>query len=171
MNIVDEWTPDCWVAALTQICEANTVSGPEGDIRYPEQWMYVTWKPMHSSMPRTAPDGWGLTVGDPWHTLLEIFGTDPVCELDSEDCLWSAWLSIPLACDRFAPWLTSAITAAQQKARVQELVNFAERYGNYAEDTQKILQKITREVPAADSPGESVTGLLARLAKPRDGSH
>lgn len=163
MNIVDDWTPECWVVALTQICEAGTVTGPEGDIRYPEQWMYVTWKPGSLFMPRTMPDGWGLTVGDPWHTLLEIFGTDPVCELDSEECLWSAWLSIPLACDRFEPWLTTAIAARQQAERAQELEKFAERYGNHAAGTQKFLQQISGIGPSAKTADDFVNGLLQRL--------
>lgn len=97
------------------------MTDPEGNFRYPERLMYVTWKPAPASTPRSIPGEWGLTVGDPWYVLLEIFGIVPVRKLDTKECIWSGWLSIPQACDRshacvLAPRVSTPSCRCKQQA-------------------------------------------------------
>lgn len=164
MNLIDEWQAGCWSVAALQLCEMHIVEGCDEEFRCPEQWMFVAWRPNAKALPRAMPDGWGLTVGIPWHKLTEIVGTDPVYELDQEECLWSSWLSIPLVCDRYEPWLTTVITDAKAKAHRFELSVFGMRYGDHAKDTQRFLNQISTRVPSEGSVDQIVQTVLANLA-------
>ena len=50
-----------WCGAALQLCDQHVVDvSEEKAIRYPEQWMYVLWRPTDVAIPFQRPDGWGF---------------------------------------------------------------------------------------------------------------
>ena len=46
MKAADQWSPGMWCGAALQLCDQHVVDvSKEKAIRYPEQWMYVLWRP------------------------------------------------------------------------------------------------------------------------------
>ena len=71
----DSWEPGHWCGAALQLCAEHLVEGEEEDTRYPEQWIYLLWRPTAHAVPFRRPDGWGLTVGHPQHEMRECLPT------------------------------------------------------------------------------------------------
>lgn len=73
----------------------------EEDIRYPEQWMYVLWRPVYRFVPFLRPDGWGVTLGPPRETMAQCLPAEAdVYILADAECAWyqghcmSCWLRV-----------------------------------------------------------------------------
>lgn len=71
----DSREPGHWCGAALRLCEPHLVVGEEEDTRYPEQWIYLLWRPTARAVPFSRPDGWGLTVGHPQHEMRECLPT------------------------------------------------------------------------------------------------
>ena len=140
----DSWEPGHWCGAALQLCAEHLVEGEEEDTRYPEQWIYLLWRPTARAVPFNRPDGWGLTVGHPQHEMRESLpeGT-AVYLLADEECVWSSWLTIPLACDRFEPWLVAKIHAHIASQKLAESSRYAAWYGNRDADFQRFLNGLS----------------------------
>ncbi|KJA11107.1 hypothetical protein RP29_07425 [Acidovorax temperans] len=105
--------------------------------------MFVVWRPMTQQLPFVRPDGWGLTIGHPKQQLAKMIPpSDTVYILQDRECLWSAWLSIPLVCERYEPWLTTAIETAQTQQRSAEQSRWAQWYGNEQDRFQKFISQV-----------------------------
>lgn len=136
----DSWEPGHWCGAALQLCEHHLVAGEEVDTRYPEQWIYLLWRPTARAVPFNRPDGWGLTVGHPQHVMRESLPAGAAVYLLADvECVWSSWLTIPLACDRFEPWLVAKIRAQIASQKLAESSRYAAWYGNRDADFQRFL--------------------------------
>lgn len=151
MRFTDEWVPGCWSAAVLQVSEQHIVwSDPEESegTRYPAQWMFVLWRPFDETRPFRRPDAWGLTIGHPREEVARTVGeSGTVYVLQDSECLWSSWLTIPLVCDRFEPWLTTAIQAAIQAQQTTERHRYARWYGNERTEFDQFLRRVTQSLP------------------------
>lgn len=111
--------------------------------RYPEQWMFVVWRPMTEAKPFVRPDAWGLTIGRPEPELQRLVGQGAeVYLLADDECLWSAWLTIPQICERYEPWLTSAIEEALGVQRAAERARCVDWYGSEQAQFNKFLKQV-----------------------------
>lgn len=138
------WEPGCWCTASIRLCESRIEWEGDHGTRYPEQWMYVLWRPTQRALPWQTPDGWGLTIGPPDAEVTEQVGPGArVYTLAPQECVWSAWLSIPLVCDRFEPWLTEALQTVQAAQRQREQEHYGALYGRRQDDFQKFLRQVT----------------------------
>lgn len=151
MRLTDEWAPGCWSAAVLKVSEQHIVwSDPEESegVRYPEQWMFVLWRPFDEPRPFRRPDAWGMTIGHPKDEVAKMVDNlSTVYILPDKECLWSSWLTIPLICDRFEPWLISAIQMAIQTQQAAERGRYALWYGNERTVFDQFLQRVTQSPP------------------------
>ena len=143
MKATDVWASGCWCAAALKLCDERIEWEADDGVRFPEQWMFVVWRPMTQPFPFVRPDGWGLSIGHPKQQLVKMIPpSDTVYILQDRECLWSAWLSIPLVCERYEPWLTSAIETAQAQQRSAEQSRWAQWYGNEQGRFQKFISQV-----------------------------
>ena len=144
IQFVDEWQPDRWCGAMLKICDQHIVPGADEDFRYPEQWMYLVWRPVQRFIPFNRPDGWGLTIGHPNNVLCNELPDDVtmIYLLAEHECVWSSWLRIPLICDRFEPWLVAKINQRIEEQTIDEASRYAHWYGNHDADFQRFLNRM-----------------------------
>jgi hypothetical protein len=147
LNPTDEWHPDCWCGAALKICDQHIDEGNEfEDYRYPEQWMYLLWRPTDRFVPFMRPDGWGLTIGHPRDVMRECVPENAnVYILADRECVWSSWLQIPLVCARYEPWLVTQIKARKEEQKTLEATRYAQWYGNEKTDFEKFLGQLVKQ--------------------------
>jgi hypothetical protein len=145
MIATDHWKPGCWSGAILKLCDQHLVEvNAEEDYRYPEQWMYLLWRPVQRFVPFMRPDGWGLTVGHPRDTVIQCLPADAELYLLAEvECVWSSWLQIPLMCERYEPWLVRQIEARRTEQRQLEGSRYAQWYSNSETGFQRFLSQLT----------------------------
>ncbi len=141
MKSTDQWSPGLWCGAALKLCDRNVVDVSEDEaIRYPEQWMYVLWRPTDLRTPFQRPDGWGLTVGHPRETMANCLPAEAEIYILSDlECVWSSWLQIPLVCERYEPWLVAKIEAGREEQRQLEASRYAQWYGTTQASFEKFL--------------------------------
>lgn len=143
MKATDVWASGCWCAAALKLCDERIEWEADDGVRFPEQWMFVVWRPMTQPLPFVRPNGWGLSIGHPKQQLAEMIPpSETVYILQDRECLWSAWLSIPLVCERYEPWLTAAIETAQAQQRSAEQSRWAQWYGDEQGRFQKFISQV-----------------------------
>lgn len=131
MKATDQWGPGLWCGAALKLCDGHVVDVSEDEaIRYPEQWMYVLWRPTDLCIPFQRPDGWGLTVGHPRDTMTNCLPPEAEIYILSDlESVWSSWLQIPLVCERYEPWLVGKIETRRDEQRQLEASRYAQWYG------------------------------------------
>ncbi len=141
MKVTDEWSPGLWCGAALKLCDQCIVDVSDDEaFRYPEQWMYVLWRPTDRYVPLTRPDGWGLTIGHPRDTMANCLPADAeIYILSDAESVWSSWLQIPLVCERYEPWLVAKIEARREEQRRLESGRYAHWYGSTQAHFEKFL--------------------------------
>lgn len=141
---LSHWAAGCWCAASLRICEQLIIPhSEEEDIRLPEQWMFVLWRPMSEPRALGRPDAWGLTVGHPGQELARLTGDGGnIYLLQDDECCWSSWLSIALICERHDPWLTSAVEGCITAQRAAERDRFMRCYGSEDVQFNRFLRRV-----------------------------
>lgn len=141
MKAADQWSPGMWCGAALQLCDQHVVDvSKEKAIRYPEQWMYVLWRPTDIAIPFQRPDGWGLTVGHPRDTMESCLpAQSEIYILPDAESVWSSWLQIPLVCERYEPWLVAKIEARRNEQLQLEASRYAQWYGTTQASFEKFL--------------------------------
>lgn len=154
MNPTDAWQPDFWCGAALKICDQHLVEVSETeDYRYPEQWMYLLWRPAQRFVPFMRPDGWGLTLGHPREVMGNCLPEDAdIYILNDKECVWSSWLQIPLVCGRYEPWLITQIEARRDEQKRLEATRYAQWYGNEQSDFERFLGLVTQQPPQTPQP-------------------
>lgn len=142
LNLLDEWCPGCWRGAALKLCDRHTVETEESLDRYPEQWMFVLWRPMAKALPFMRPDCWGHSNGHPWASVAEAVGDAPLYLLPTDDCLWSAWIDLSLVCDRYEPWFTGMLQTLRDAQRQAERERYVAWYGCRQQDFQHFLSQV-----------------------------
>lgn len=139
-----QWQPGCWCAAVLKLCDQHIVwENEDQGTRYPDQWMFSLWRPMRESKPFIRPDAWGLTIGHPREELRNLVGDAAnVYMLQDGECLWSSWLTIPQVCDRYEPWLTTAIEETITTQRAAERARYLQWYGSEQMQFNQFLKKV-----------------------------
>lgn len=139
LNLIDRWQPGCWCGAALLTSQAHEVEGPETIDRYPEQWMFVVWRPMDRALPFWRPDGWGHTIGPPWDALADAAEGAAFLLLQEADCLWSAWLEMALTCETTEPWYTDALRRCRDEQLAAERRRYVQWYGSDVEEFQHFM--------------------------------
>lgn len=151
LNLIDRWQPGCWCGAALLTSPAHEVEGPDNIDRYPEQWMFVVWRPTEQAWPFSRPDCWGHTIGAPWSAMAKAAGGSALLLLGEANCLWSAWWEISLTCDSSEPWYTDALRRCRDEQLVAERRRYAQWYGSDVEEFQHFMSDVlagTAAVPA-----------------------
>lgn len=155
LNLLDTWSPGCWCGAALKLCGQRIVDTDDTLERYPEQWMYVLWRPMAEALPFVRPDCWGYSVGRPWPEVTEAVGDAPLYLLPAEDCLWSVWIELSLVCERYEPWFTDVLHGVRDDQRRAERERYVRWYGSRQQDFQKFLKYVVGDVTSESADGDS----------------
>lgn len=163
MNLLDEWVPGCWCAAVLKLCDEHIDETTRGAIRFPEQWMHVLWRPMTRALPFWRPDSWGFNVIHPQGLLNREVGAEPLYLLRADECLWSVWLDVALACDRHEPWFTEALSRARQVQLAVERRLYVDWYGHRAQDFERFFGNLLEMPDAVTIANDSIRSALDRV--------
>lgn len=168
LNLLDSWRPGCWCGAALKLCDQRIVETGEALERYPEQWMYVLWRPMLTALPFVRPDCWGHSVGRPWLEVEKAVEDAPLYLLKPHECLWSAWIDLSLVCDRFVPWFTEVLQVASDAQRRAEREQYAFWYGSGHQKFQQFMAQVVggtaAETELAEMPEQRLPLLDLKVA-------
>ena len=155
LHRIEKWQRGCWYGAALLTCPAHELEGSDTIERYPEQWMFVVWRPMDYALPFWRPDAWGHTVGPPWSAMADATEGAPTLLLEAEHCLWSAWLEIPLSCETIAPWYASQLRCRREEQRAAERLRYRQWYRSDVESFQHFIGRVLAGTPGDPNPRPS----------------
>lgn len=137
------WRPGCWCAATLELGSACAGA--------PVQWMYVVWRPMQRPLPFLRPDGWGVVADRASQAVAECIEPGAaVYVLGDDECLWSAWLDMALACVRMEPWLEALVQQRCQQERQAERARYLAWYGSRESSFDRFMDQVVGSVPAVE---------------------
>jgi hypothetical protein len=141
-NYLDIWQPGCWCASTLKLCSTHLTEHDGEATRYPEQWIFVLWRPINEPRPYIHPDCWGITVGDPSSEIFSSSEGDPIYLLSDDECLWSAWIDIALHCDQYEPWIVEHLLTLKDRQLELEKNRNTARYGGVDQEFHQFLSRL-----------------------------
>lgn len=129
LNIIEEWRPGCYCAAITQLCDRHEECLPDEVSRIPAQWVWFAWEPMDKALPFVTPQGWGLSPRDPIDDLAEDLGDVALYVLKETEADWVTLLDIVLVCGDCPPWMRRLVKDLQRTKRREAHKRFVFDFG------------------------------------------